>query len=144
MTRSRRIGPLRESVIRACSRPVRWATTDTVGRCFRGEADLAKARELLAVPCILEEFVPFDFEASVVLVSDGERVICFPVEAEYPQGRYSGSVHRAGGDAGPGAGADGVPEQAFSCATLGYRGILAIQYFVKGDEVYFNEMAPPQ
>lgn len=46
---------------------------------LRGEADLAKARELLAVPCILEEFVPFDFEASVVLVSDGERVICFPV-----------------------------------------------------------------
>ena len=44
---------------------------------LRGEADLAKARELLAVPCILEEFVPFDFEASVVLVSDGERVICF-------------------------------------------------------------------
>ena len=79
---------------------------------LRGEADLAKARELLAVPCILEEFVPFDFEASVVLVSDGERVICFPV-AEYPQGRYSGSVHRAGGDAGPGAGADDVPEQAF-------------------------------
>ena len=38
---------------------------------LRGEADLAKARELLAVPCILEEFVPFDFEASVVLVSDG-------------------------------------------------------------------------
>ena len=36
---------------------------------LRGEADLAKARELLAVPCILEEFVPFDFEASVVLVS---------------------------------------------------------------------------
>ena len=24
----------------------------------------------------------------------------------------------------------------------GYRGILAIEYFVKGDEVYFNEMAP--
>ncbi len=24
----------------------------------------------------------------------------------------------------------------------GYRGILAIEYFVKGDEIYFNEMAP--
>ena len=41
---------------------------------LRGEADLAKARELLAVPCILEEFVPFDFEASVVLVSAADTM----------------------------------------------------------------------
>ena len=54
---------------------------------LRGEADLAKARELLAVPCILEEFVPFDFEASIVMVSDGERVVSFPI------GR---NVHRDG------------------------------------------------
>lgn len=24
----------------------------------------------------------------------------------------------------------------------GYRGILAIEYFIKGGEIYFNEMAP--
>ena len=108
---------------------------------LRGEADLAKARELLAVPCILEEFVPFDFEASVVLVSDGERVICFPV------GR---NIHKDGIldlCIVPAEMPDQVRERMVSQSKrfmrdCGYRGILAIEYFVKGDEVYFNEMAP--
>ena len=54
---------------------------------LRTEEDLRKAEPLLAVPCILEEFVPFDFEASIVMVSDGERVVSFPI------GR---NVHRDG------------------------------------------------
>ena len=100
---------------------------------LRGEADLAKARELLAVPCILEEFVPFDFEASVVLVSDGERVICFPV------GR---NIHKDGIldlCIVPAEMPDQVRERMVSQSKrfmrdCGYRGILAIEYFVKGDE----------
>ena len=46
---------------------------------LKTEADIEKALPMLAVPCILEQFVPFDFEASVVLVSDGSHVVTFPI-----------------------------------------------------------------
>ena len=111
---------------------------------LKTEADIEKALPMLAVPCILEQFVPFDFEASVVLVSDGSRVVTFPI------GR---NIHR-----------DGILDLCFVPAeemddelrgrmiaagerfmlTCGYRGILAIEFFVKGREFFFNEMAPPQ
>ena len=109
---------------------------------LKGEADVPRALPMLSVPCILEAFVPFDFEASIVMVSDGERVIHFPI------GR---NVHR-----------DGILDLCFVPAeemddelrgrmiaagerfmlTCGYRGILAIEFFVKGREFFFNEMAP--
>ncbi len=108
---------------------------------LRTESDVEKALPLLAVPCILEEWVPFDFEASIVLVADERQVVSFPV------GR---NVHR-----------DGILDLCFVPAgcdaaitalmrtqserflrECGYRGILAIEYFVRGGEIYFNEMAP--
>ena len=48
-------------------------------RVLKTEADIAGALPLLAVPCILEEFVPFDYEASIVMVNDGERIVSFPI-----------------------------------------------------------------
>ena len=108
---------------------------------LRTEADIERARPLLAVPCILEEFVPFDFEASIVMVADRERIVSFPI------GR---NVHR-----------DGILDLCFVPAEVdaavlrrmkeqserfmracGYEGILAIEYFVRQGEIYFNEMAP--
>lgn len=122
--------------------------TRTLGYDGHGQAvlrtaeDVAAALPMLSVPCILEQFVPFDYEASVVMVSDGERIVSFPV------GR---NVHR-----------DGILDLCFVPAremdgalhgrmiadserfmrACGYRGILAIEYFVCGDAFYFNEMAP--
>lgn len=108
---------------------------------LRSEADIERALPLLAVPCILEEFIPFDFEASIVLVSDGGRVVSFPV------GR---NIHR-----------DGILDLCIVPAAVdpqllermktqserfmrecGYEGILAIEYFIRGEEIFFNEMAP--
>ena len=108
---------------------------------LRSEADIEKALPLLSVPCILEEFVKFDFEASIVMVSNGERVVSFP------SGR---NVHK-----------DGILDLCFVPAEVnqevldrmkaqseafmkscGYEGILAIEYFVRGEEILFNEMAP--
>lgn len=110
-------------------------------KVLRGENDLPQAVELTCVPCILEEFVPFDFEASVVLVSDSERVIGFPVGQ---------NIHRDGIldlCIVPAAMADTIRDRMIRQSKrfmhdCGYRGILAIEYFVKGDEIYFNEMAP--
>ncbi len=108
---------------------------------LRSEADLAKALPLLDVPCILEEFIRFDFEASIVMVASKEQVISFPV------GR---NIHR-----------DGILDLCIIPAEVdhevlarmkhqseafmrscGYEGILAIEYFVRDGEIFFNEMAP--
>ena len=109
---------------------------------LKGEADVPRALPMLSVPCILEAFVPFDFEASIVMVSDGERGIHFPI------GR---NVHRDGildlcivpaprmDDA---VRARLVEQSEAFMRRCGYTGILAIEYFVKGGELYFNEMAP--
>ncbi|MEG2365998.1 MAG: 5-(carboxyamino)imidazole ribonucleotide synthase [Alistipes sp.] len=108
---------------------------------LKSDADVERALPMLAVPCILEEFVRFDFEASVVVVADAEQVICFPIGQ---------NIHR-----------DGILDLCIVPAPItevlhrrmealskrfmrdcGYQGILAIEYFVKGEEIYFNEMAP--
>lgn len=108
---------------------------------IRTEADIERALPLLAVPCILEEFVAFDFEASVVLLADERQVVSFPV------GR---NVHRDGildlcvvpAPADPELLDRMRAESERFMRDCGYRGILAIEYFVRGDAVYFNEMAP--
>ncbi|MFI3305962.1 MAG: 5-(carboxyamino)imidazole ribonucleotide synthase [Rikenellaceae bacterium] len=108
---------------------------------LRTQEDLAKAAELVKVPCILEEFVEYDFEVSTVAVRSEEGCTIFPV------GR---NVHRRGV-------LDLCIVPAEMSAALrekiergsvefmercGYYGILAIEYFVRGEDVIFNEMAP--
>ena len=84
------------------------------------EESLHRAIARIGYPCVLKtRTLGYDGHGQAVLRGQrgagvGRRARdLLPGRAEYPQGRYSGSVHRAGGDAGPGAGADGVPEQAF-------------------------------
>ena len=56
----------------------------TMGYDGRGQVmirtmeDVAKAREVLAVPCILEEFITFDFEVSAVVVRSESEYTLFP------------------------------------------------------------------
>ncbi len=111
---------------------------------LREMADLESAElaELLQVPCIIEEFVDYDYEVSVITVRSQDSATVFPI------GR---NIHK-----------DGIldlctiPAQEMSeelrqrmeRATVefmercGYYGILTIEFFVKGDEFIFNEMAP--
>ncbi len=108
---------------------------------IKSEEDIEDAIALLSVPCILEEFVDFDFELSTVVVRNEEGYTLFPI------GR---NVHRRG-----------VLDLCIVPAEIshelqykiekqtinfmeqsGYYGILAIEYFVKGNRVIFNEMAP--
>lgn len=109
---------------------------------LRSEADIAGALPLLAVPCILEAFVDFDFEVSLVMVADGGRVVTFPV------GR---NVHREGIldlCFVPAEGLSPELEQRMRATgeafmrRCGYVGILAVELFVRGDRFFFNEMAP--
>lgn len=108
---------------------------------LKGPQDISKVEPYFGTPGILEQFIPFDMEASVVMVGDGERIISFPV------GR---NIHK-----------DGILDLCIVPAPVsseilekidskskefmrrcGYVGILAIEYFIKGGEIYFNEMAP--
>ena len=102
---------------------------------------MAKVEPYFGRPGIVEEFVAFDFEASAIVVGDGRETVCFPV------GR---NVHRDGIldlSVVPAEIPDALRDRIVSesrrfMQECGYRGILAIEYFVKGDEIYFNEMAP--
>lgn len=106
---------------------------------IREEKDIEKAAELLHVPCILEAFVPFDYECSVIMVRDGQKTIYFPI------GR---NIHKGGilDLCIVPAGTELEPEIVGACEKFmegcDYRGILAIELFIKGNDFVFNEMAP--
>lgn len=116
---------------------------------IREDKDIEKAAELLHVPCILEAFVPFDYECSVIMVRDGKNTIHFPIGHNVHKGGildlcivpaetlYTGEKP--------------VPTELCSrivnaCEHFmegcDYKGILAIELFIKGNEFVFNEMAP--
>ena len=125
---------------------------------LRNDADVGAmhASPLLSVPAILEEFIPFDFEVSIVMVNDGKKIINFPIGRNIHTGgildlcivpldptlrQAQGSVVVEPVE---------TPALVQKIETLSkdfmrrcdYKGILTIEFFVKGDEVYFNEMAP--
>lgn len=106
---------------------------------IREEKDIEKAAELLHVPCILEAFVPFDYECSVIMVRDGQKTIHFPI------GR---NIHKGGilDLCIVPAGTSLEPEIVDACEKFmegcDYKGILAIELFIKGNDFVFNEMAP--
>lgn len=119
---------------------------------IREEKDIEKAAELLHVPCILEAFVPFDYECSVIMVRDGQKTIHFPIGRNIHKGGIldlcivpAGTLYVAGNQSNP--------EQAPLCGRIvnacekfmegcDYKGILAIELFIKGNDFVFNEMAP--
>lgn len=119
---------------------------------IREEKDIEKAAELLHVPCILEAFVPFDYECSVIMVRDGQKTIHFPIGRNIHKGGIldlcivpAGTLYVAGNQS--------KPEQTPLCGRIvdacekfmegcDYRGILAIELFIKGNDFVFNEMAP--
>ena len=116
---------------------------------IREDKDIEKAAELLHVPCILEAFVPFDYECSVIMVRDGKDTIHFPI---------SRNVHKGGildlcivPAETLYTGEEPVPTELCSrivnaCEHFmegcDYKGILAIELFIKGNDFVFNEMAP--
>ena len=104
---------------------------------IKGEQDIETASELLKVPCILEKFVGFDYEASVVMVNDGDKIIHFPIGRNI----HTGGILDLSIVPAPGL-SDGLHESpagakiAKACEdfmkSCGYKGILAVELFIKG------------
>ncbi len=87
---------------------------------------------------ILEEKVDFDMEVSCIVVR-GDDTVAFPVGENIHK---NGILHKTIAPAR-------LPDtQKITDAAkrimehLGFKGILGIEFFVKGDKIYFNEMAP--
>ncbi|MFI3316624.1 MAG: 5-(carboxyamino)imidazole ribonucleotide synthase [Rikenellaceae bacterium] len=108
---------------------------------IRSSEDVAKAQALLEVPCILEEFIPFDFEVSTIAVRDEHECIIFPTPRNsHREGILDLSVVPSGISQELQQKIDDQSRRFME--ECDYRGILTIEYFVRGEDVIFNEMAP--
>ena len=110
---------------------------------IRTEADLEKARELVKnSECIIEAFVPFLMEISVLIArsTTGETSV-FPVAENI---HVNNILHES---IVPARISKEMEQKAIAAAekiatNLDAIGLLAIEMFVVGDEIYVNELAP--
>ena len=122
--------------------------TDRLGYDGKGQTVVENAIEAEAafsrfggVPCVLERWVELRREVSVIVARDRHRAVVYPVtENEHRDGILRRS--RA-----PARISEAVREQVQDGArriadALDYHGVLAVEYFITEDGVFFNEMAP--
>lgn len=90
---------------------------------------------------IVEEFIPFDYEITLLTArNENETVFCEPIGHQQQDGDYILSWQ-------PMPMSDIALQKAQEIAKavtdgLGGRGIFGVEFFVKGDEVYFSELSP--
>ena len=123
--------------------PLAILKTRRMGYDGRGQfkldgSDLLKQawQNLGEVPSILEEFVPFDSEVSVIVA-----VMAYPPIGNHHRNHILDTSHV------PSSLTTDQTKRAIAIATkfaeaLDYVGILAVELFVKGDDLLFNEFAP--
>ena len=94
-------------------------------------------------PCLLEGFVRFDAEFSVLLCrgADGEILFWDSPRNVHRDGILDTSIVPAGPELAP-AIDKGRTLAARIADALDYVGVLAVEFFALGDEAIFNEMAP--
>jgi 5-(carboxyamino)imidazole ribonucleotide synthase len=110
---------------------------------MRAPADVEKAWDTIGrVPCIVERFVPFDRELSILTVrgANGESASYSLVENRHEGGILR--VSHAPAEASPEVHARAARYAEDVARALGYVGILAIEFFAVGAELVANEMAP--
>ena len=103
--------------------------------------EIAKEARGDASELIVEAFVDFDYEITILTVRNGkETVFCEPIGHEQRDGDYVFSWQ-------PMAMSKVALEKAQAMAKtvtdgLGGQGLFGVELFVKGDEVYFSELSP--
>jgi len=113
-------------------------------RVLRSRKELDDAWTALGgVPCILERFVPFERELSLLVVrgQDGSTVHYPLVENEHEGGILRVTRAPAPGLT-PSLQARAAEYGSRLCARLAYVGVLALELFEAGGELLANEMAP--
>ena len=90
---------------------------------------------------IVEEKLSFDFECSIVMIRDKEKIIHFPIGQNiHKDGILDVSIVPCKLD--PSLEKELIKKSEEFMIEANYYGILTIEYFVKGKQFYFNEMAP--
>jgi phosphoribosylglycinamide formyltransferase 2 len=90
---------------------------------------------------IVEGFIQFDYEITLLTVRHKEGIsFCAPIGHRQERGDYRESWQ-------PHPMPDGVLKKAQQMAgnvvnALGGRGIFGVEFFIKGDDVYFSELSP--
>jgi phosphoribosylglycinamide formyltransferase 2 len=103
--------------------------------------EIAKEARGDASELIVEEFVPFDYEITLLTVrNETSTVFCDPIGHRQQDGDFVLSWQ-------PMPMSDAALEKAKAIAKavtdgLGGRGIFGVEFFVKGEEVYFSELSP--
>lgn len=113
----------------------------------KSEADLENSWELAkeargdSSELIVEEFIKFDYEITLLTVRNGEEtVFCEPIGHIQKDGDYIFSWQ-------PMEMSEKAKERSEDVAKkitdgLGGRGLFGVELFIKGDEVYFSEVSP--
>ncbi|MCR1811468.1 formate-dependent phosphoribosylglycinamide formyltransferase [Sulfurospirillum sp. hDNRA2] len=114
---------------------------------IRSEADIQKAWEIAkeargdASELIVEAFVPFDYEITLLTVRNGkETVFCEPIGHIQENGDYVLSWQPV--PMKPEVLAKAQMMAKAVTDGLGGRGLFGVEFFVKDDEVYFSELSP--
>jgi phosphoribosylglycinamide formyltransferase 2 len=103
--------------------------------------EIAKEARGDASELIVEEFVPFDYEITLLTVrNETGTVFCDPIGHVQKDGDFILSWQ-------PMSMSDAALQKAKDMAKavtdgLGGRGIFGVEFFVKGEEVYFSELSP--
>ncbi len=122
--------------------------TDRLGYDGKGQAVVASPGEAEAafarfggVACVLERQLELRQEISVIVARDSRQSVVYPVaENEH----RNGILHCSRAPANV---SGFIQEQAQGSArtiadALDYHGVLAVEYFITSDGIFFNEMAP--
>jgi len=103
--------------------------------------EIAKEARGDASELIVEAFVDFDYEITMLTARNGkETVFCEPIGHEQRDGDYVFSWQPMQMSETAKANAQKMAKEITD--GLGGRGIFGVELFVKGDEVYFSEVSP--
>lgn len=109
---------------------------------IESQGDLASASQLAnAAECVLEEFVDFDLEISVIVSGNGKDVTVFPVQENIHRNNILSKTIV------PARISDQLAEKAKSMAVqiakkLNLSGTLCVEMFATADDIIVNEIAP--
>jgi phosphoribosylglycinamide formyltransferase 2 len=112
-------------------------TKDEIQKAWEG----AKEARGDASELIVEEFIPFDYEITLLTVrTEKETLFCEPIGHIQKDGDYVLSWQ-------PAPMKEALLQKAKEMAKkvtdgLGGRGLFGVEFFIKGDEVYFSELSP--
>jgi len=115
----------------------------------KNESDLAKAWESATTKgrgdislAIVEEFIPFDFEITLLTVTQrsGVTLFCPPIEHRQERGDYQESWQPM--PMSPTLLAEAQRQAAIVTKALGGSGIWGVEFFITPDKVYFSELSP--